>query len=217
MPNVGDTFNIGSATVTVLGPTKEYTDPNNNSIVLRVEYGDTTFLFTGDMEQTAEEDLLNSGADVKADVLKVGHHGSSTSTSYRFLREVEPTYAVISCGQYNSYGHPHEETLSKLRDADVTVYRTDLQGDITCRSDGKTLTWETAKSATSEELNPTIADGSGQMSTGSSEEPYIGNINSQTFHTPTCKNLPKESNRITFSNREEAVNAGYHPCGTCKP
>ena len=217
VPNVGDTFNIGSATVTVLGPTKEYTDPNNNSIVLRVEYGDTTFLFTGDMEQTAEEDLLNSGADVKADVLKVGHHGSSTSTSYRFLREVEPTYAVISCGQYNSYGHPHEETLSKLRDADVTVYRTDLQGDITCRSDGKALTWETAKSATSEELNPTIADGSGQMSTGSSEETYIGNINSQTFHTPTCKNLPKESNRITFSSREEAVNAGYHPCGTCKP
>ena len=66
-------------------------------------------------------------------------------------------------------------------------------------------------------MNPTIADGSGQMSTGSSEEPYIGNINSQTFHTPTCKNLPKESNRITFSSREEAVNAGYHPCGTCKP
>ena len=88
------------------------------------------------MERDAEADLLDAGADLKADVLKVGHHGSSTSTSYPFLREVLPEYAVISCGTGNSYGHPHEECLSRLSDADVTVYRTDLDGSVVIFSDG---------------------------------------------------------------------------------
>lgn len=217
VPNVGDTFYIGSAKVTILGPVKEYDGPNNNSIVLRVDYGNTSFLFTGDMEQAAETDLLDAGTNIKADVLKVGHHGSSTSTGYRLLREVQPTYAVISCGVDNSYGHPHDETLSKLRDAEVTVYRTDVQGDITCHSDGTTLTWETQKAASQSELNPTTTDGSGQMSNATTNTTYIGNLNSQVFHKLSCKSLPKESNRIVFNNREDAVNAVYRPCGTCKP
>ena len=216
VPSVGDTYSLGEASVTVLGPTKDYDETNDTSIVLKVQFGSTSFLFTGDQEADAEKDLIASGADLKADVLKVGHHGSNTSTSYQFLREVAPEYAVISCGTDNQYGHPHSETLSKLRDADCTVYRTDLQGDITCVSDGTTLTWTTAKRASDAEVNPTTADGSGQNSTDTTGT-YIGNINSQVFHKPTCNSLPAEQNQIQFSSREEAVSAGYTPCGRCKP
>ena len=144
IPSPGDHIALGDATVTVLGPTKSYPDPNNTSLILRVDFGDTRFLFTGDMETVAENDLLDAGADVKADVLKVGHHGSNTSTGYRFLREVDPEFAVISVGKNNTYGHPHEEPMSRLHDAEVTVYRTDKMGTVLAVSDGKsiTFTWE---------------------------------------------------------------------------
>lgn len=140
-PKVGQVFKLGGATITVLGPVKEYSEINNLSIVLMVEYGQTRFLLTGDMEREAENDLIDSGADLKADVLKVGHHGSENATGYRFLREVMPTYAVISCGKDNSYGHPHEDPLSRLRDAETTVLRTDEYGTIVVRSDGKDLSF----------------------------------------------------------------------------
>ena len=138
-PNVGEEFQLGGATITVIGPVKEYSDINNLSIVLMVSYGDTRFLLTGDMERIAENDLIESGADLSADVLKVGHHGSESATGYRFLREVMPTYGVISCGKDNSYGHPHEDPLSRLRDAEVTVMRTDELSSIVAKSDGKNI------------------------------------------------------------------------------
>ena len=124
VPTVGTVWQLGSATVTMLGPVAQYSETNDTSIVLRVDYGATSFLLTGDMESDAERDLVNSGANLKADVLQVGHHGSSTSTSYLFLNAVLPEMGVISCGVNNKYGHPHEETLSILRDAGVDVYRT---------------------------------------------------------------------------------------------
>jgi competence protein ComEC len=140
VPEIGDVFELGDATITVIGPVRmDYEDVNNISLVLMVQYGDIRFLFTGDMERDAEEELLDSGADVKADVLKVGHHGSYTSTSYRFLYEVEPTYAVICVGGNNEYGHPHDEPMSRLQDADVTIYRTDKMYDIVAVTDGKDI------------------------------------------------------------------------------
>ena len=138
-PKVGQVFTLGKAIITVLGPVKEYDDINNLSTVLMVQHGDNRFLLTGDMERIAENDLVESGADLKADVLKVGHHGSESSTGYIFLREVMPTYAVISCGKDNSYGHPHEDPLSRLRDAEVMVMRTDEYSTIIARSDGKDI------------------------------------------------------------------------------
>ena len=111
-------------------------DTNDTSIVLKVTYGKTSFVFAGDAERDAEQAILNRGTDISATVLKVGHHGSDTSTSYLWLREVMPDYAVISVGKGNSYGHPTDDTLSRLRDADVKTYRTDLNGDITFTSDG---------------------------------------------------------------------------------
>lgn len=142
VPEAGDSFSLGGAEVKILACDPDASDTNNTSIVLKICYGETSFLFTGDAEYEVEQTLLESGCDLSATVLKVGHHGSSTSTSYRFLNEIMPQYAVISVGKNNSYGHPHDEVLSRLRDADVTVYRTDELGDITCISDGKTVTFE---------------------------------------------------------------------------
>lgn len=145
-PTLGDSFQLGSSNIEILGPVNESkNDLNNTSIVLKISYGNTSFLFTGDAERTEEEDILNSGADLKSTVLKVGHHGSSSSTSYPFLRAVMPQYAVISTEKGNSYGHPHEETLSRLSDAEVELYRTDLNGDIIMTSDGNTVTVYTNK------------------------------------------------------------------------
>ena len=139
VPDVGDSFYLGSARVDILACDPQAEETNNTSIVLRVVYGETSFLFTGDAETPVEQALLDSGATLSSTVLKVGHHGSSSSTSYRFLNEVMPQYAVISVGKGNSYGHPHEEVLSRLHDADVTVLRTDELGDIVLVSDGKTV------------------------------------------------------------------------------
>jgi competence protein ComEC len=136
VPIPGDVFSLGSAKVTILGPLREYEDQNNMSIVLRIVYGKTSFLFTGDIEWDAEHDLTDAGYDLHSTVLKVAHHGSETSTSYVFLREVMPQFAVISVGKGNAYGHPDDVVLSRLRDADVTVYRTDEVGEVVCTSDG---------------------------------------------------------------------------------
>ena len=141
VPNKGLTFNLGSATCTILAVNTDKKDANNSSIVMRIVYGETSFLFTGDAEREVEQAILNSGVTLKSDVLKVGHHGSETSTSYAFLREIMPQYAVISVGKDNSYGHPTDAVLSRLRDAEVTTFRTDMQGDILCVSDGKTITF----------------------------------------------------------------------------
>ena len=210
VPSVGTVWPLGSATVTLLGPVTQYSETNNTSLVLRIDYGDTSFLLTGDMEKTAETDLVNSGANLKADVLQVGHHGSSTSTSYLFLNAVLPEMGVISCGTGNKYGHPHEETLSILRDAKVDVYRTDLQGTITIGSDGQNFTVGTEHFVPDSQLNPTDPAVSSTV-----QQTYIGNVNSKKFHLPSCANLPAEKNQILFSSYEEAVEAGYTPCASC--
>ena len=119
-----------------------------------------------------------------------------------------PEYAVISVGKGNSYGHPTETVLSRLRDADVQVFRTDLQGDIVAVSDGCNITITTEKNETIQ-TNETAAE--------CIEGTYIGNKNSKKFHRSDCRTLPSEKNRVEFSSRAEAVNSGYSPCGNCTP
>lgn len=210
VPAVGTVWQLGSATVQLLGPIKQYNDTNDTSLVLRIDYGSTSFLLTGDMESDAERDLVESGANLKADVLQVGHHGSSTSSSYIFMNAVLPEMGVISCGVNNKYGHPHKETLSILRDAGVDTYRTDLLGTITIGSDGSNYTVSSEHYATDAELNPTDPAAS-----STAQQAYIGNVNSKKFHLPTCPNLPAEKNQILFSSYDEAIAAGYEPCATC--
>lgn len=145
---VGDTFALGNASFTILGPAKEYADSNNASIALMVQNGNNRFLFTGDCEAEAEADLIASGADLSADVYLAGHHGSDTASSQAFMDAVSPTYAVISCGEGNSYGHPHAEVLNRFRSMGIQVFRTDEQGSIVAESDGTQITWNCAPSET---------------------------------------------------------------------
>lgn len=195
VPGTGDTWTLGSAVVTVIGPVGTYSDPNNGSLVLRVDYGETSFLFTGDMEQKAEADLMASGANVRADVLKVGHHGSPTSSSEALLEAVGASVAVVSVGEGNDYGHPSADVLARLEALGAKVYRTDELGEIIVTSDGKSLT-VTTDAASRQPAEGTAA--------------YIGNKNSQIFHVPTCAKLPGPDNRVYFDTVEQAEAAGYH-------
>lgn len=208
IPRPGDKFNLGSAQVEILGPLKEYDDTNDTSIVLRVDYGETSFLFTGDMETGPERDLIESGANLEATVLKAGHHGSDTSTSYQFLRAVNPKYTVISVGEGNKYGHPSDEVLSRFRDAGTEVYRTDMQGHVVARSDGNTVTFTTEKEADTA-TNPT----------GALSQIYVGNAGTMKFHLPDCASVKnvQEDKKVIFYSRFQAVAEGYDPCGRCKP
>ena len=207
IPSPGDQFTLGDALVMILGPVKSYADPNNTSIVMMIDFHGKRFLFTGDMETEAENDMLDYWGEYftwSADVLKVGHHGSDTSTSYRFLRAVMPTYGIISVGEGNSYGHPNETPLSRLEDAEVTVLRTDKLGSIIVTTDGKdiTLFWE----QTSQQPDTPPSDGPQQ---------FIGNKNSKTLHLPSCSSLPKEENRVIFDDYDTAIAQGYKPCSRC--
>ena len=206
IPKPGDTISLGQATLTVLGPVTTYAETNDTSLVLRAVYGETAFLFTGDMEKAAETDLLDSGAQVRSQVLKVGHHGSDTSTSIRFLSQVDPDYGVISCGRDNKYGHPHQEVLERLAQAQTTVLRTDQLGTIRAFSDGRDVTfhWDNQNQLPENPL-PT------------EDTACIGNQNSKVFHSPQCKNLPAPENQVPFPSREAALQSGYRPCGSCKP
>lgn len=154
-PEVGSSFMIGSVRVTVLAPNREYADPNNASVALKVENGNNSFLFTGDAEEEAEADILANGLSVKADVYKAGHHGSRTASSAAFLDAVAPAFAVISCGEDNSYGHPHAEPMNAFRARGMKVYRTDEQGSIIAFSDGSEITWNCAPSETWKAGEPT--------------------------------------------------------------
>ena len=145
-PVPGSRFNLGTATCTILAPNgRSYDDLNSYSIIMRISYGTTDFLFTGDAQTDSEKEMLAKGYNLKADVLKVGHHGSSSSTSPEFLKAVSPQYGVIMVGLGNDYGHPHQVTLDKLKGAAVKVYRTDLNGGITFTSDGQKLSVKTIK------------------------------------------------------------------------
>ena len=139
VPDQGVQYRLGDARFEFIGPLEDHNNVNDDSLVMRLTYGDTSFLFTGDMTADSEKELIEDGENVKCDVLKVGHHGSSGSSCYQFLYEAEPKIAVISCGRDNDYGHPHEETLGRLKDAGVTVYRTDELGSIVIFGDGITV------------------------------------------------------------------------------
>lgn len=133
--------------IEVAAPEKDavHKEINNYSAVMRLTYGSTSFLFTGDAEAESEDSMLTGGKNLQAQVLKCGHHGSHSSTTEEFLQAVSPQYAVISCGADNSYGHPHKETLAALQDFGCEILRTDTMGTIVMTSDGKSLSVETGR------------------------------------------------------------------------
>lgn len=142
----GEAFTWGKLTFTVINPVAGDGNVNNLSVVLRMVYGNNAFLFTGDMETVAELKALQAyKGDLQCDVLKVGHHGSYTSTGKALLDRVKPKYALISCAEGNEYGHPHLAPVNRLKAIGATIYRTDLNGSITALSDGNTISIFTAK------------------------------------------------------------------------
>ena len=166
-PVVGSTYKLGDAEFTIIAPNGTYSDTNNSSIGIILKHGKNKFLFTGDAETEAESDIVKNGVNIDADVYQVGHHGSNTASSKALLDAVTPTYAVISCGTDNSYGHPHAETLNNLRSMGVKVFRTDEQGSIVAASDGKEIKWNCAPSETwqaGENTKTTVKDNTNNKS-----------------------------------------------------
>jgi competence protein ComEC len=146
--------------LTVVNPVQplEFSDLNDNSVVTKLHAGTTTFMFTGDAEEPAEQSILvSSVVSLKSDVLKVGHHGSRTATSQTFLDTVDPTYAVIMAGLDNTYGHPHNETLLKLAEKGVTTFCTINSGTIIAQTDGTTITFPDNPTPIPETLNLHVA------------------------------------------------------------
>lgn len=138
---IGDNYTIGSASFTIIAPNGTvYADLNDYSVGIKLENGSNTFLLAGDAETASEKEMMENGINLSANVLKLGHHGSSYSSLSSFLDIVNPDYAVISAGEGNQYGHPHQETLQKIFDRNIKLYRTDQQGAIIFISDGNTIT-----------------------------------------------------------------------------
>lgn len=198
--SAGDSYTLGDAAFTILGPLKAYDELNNWSVCLKLTYKETSFMFTGDAEAEAEKDMIAHGTDLSADVLKVGHHGSDTSSCSEFLEAVNPASGVISVGADNSYGHPCAQTLEKLTQRGVAVYRTDVLGTVTALSDGHTITFDqtplTFASAPSESV-----------------QVYV----TQTGKKYHCSHCPYLKDSHIAIDLDEAKKQGYTPCGKCNP
>ncbi len=137
---VGEVYQLGSAEFEIFGPvTNDAESLNNMSVVIKLTHGENTFLFTGDAEKEEEQEILETGADIDCDVLKVGHHGSNTSSGSKFLEAVTPEICVIQVGEGNDYGHPHKEPLKRLKKYTDEIYRNDVCGNIVIFSDGNSL------------------------------------------------------------------------------
>ena len=146
IPKNGDTYRLGNAEIKFIYSGTDSEDLNNSSIILKVTFGNNSFLFTGDTTSAVEYKILNE--DISADVLKVAHHGSRYSSSEEFIKKVNPKYAVISVGKNNDYGHPHKETIRRLNKNKVKVYRTDYLGTILFESNGNKIDIKTIKTDT---------------------------------------------------------------------
>lgn len=203
---VGTTYTLGNSSFQIMGPhSNYYEDYNNYSVVIKATCGKNTFLFTGDAEILSENEMLDYILDLSSDVLKVGHHGSSTSSSYNFLSAVSPQYAVISCAEHNDYGHPHNEVVSRLNNMGISTYRTDKHGTVVATSDGNNIEFYCDNSHIPPIDPKTLS--------------YLGNKNSKKFHLSTCSGAMdiNKYNLVSFSSREEALSKGYSPCKACNP
>lgn len=203
-----------SLNLSLLAPCKEeYDDLNDYSAVLSLTYGKTRFIFTGDAESPSESEILDSGVSLSADVLKLGHHGSSTSSTEAFVKAISPKWGVISCGEGNSYGHPHAETLTRFEKLGIQLLRTDLLGTIVMTSDGNTVKYgDTAIQGG--------ADSTPDDNTQEVHYHWILNTSSKKIHREDCSSVAKisDQNRAESNKSVSAlITEGYTACGACKP
>lgn len=211
----GDIIKLGQNEFAVLAPEEPLQDANNSSVVLKTEHEDAVFLFMGDAEKESEEKILHHGLNIdtsKTVILKVGHHGSQTSTSDAFLQAVKPSIAIIMAGKNNRYGHPHQETLAKLSKTGTEIYRTDIHGTVE-------IVVRSGKISINTEKDSVIGEMPEQEPVESDTGAYIGSIKSDKYHKPDCRYAKQiaPENIIYFDSKQEAEQAGYKPCGWCKP
>jgi competence protein ComEC len=228
-PIPGTSYSLGEAKFTILAPiSDDYgSNANNYSIAFRLTYGETSFLFTGDAEQESESEMLSSGEELAVDVYKVAHHGSDSASTQEFMKVISPKYAVISCKEGNSYGHPHAEVLNRLRQMGIEIFRTDEQGSIIAVSDGKHISWSVSPSTswqTGERKESDREDIPEKDQTVSQQETesvsYILNTNTKKFHKVTCKSvsqIQEENREESGLKRDKLIKEGYQPCKNCSP
>lgn len=236
-PVVGEQYALGEAEFTIIAPNSNSYGGNANdySVAILLEYGKNRFLFTGDAEEASETEMLSNGIELSADVYKVAHHGSRSASTQEFLNAVRPKYAVISCGEGNSYGHPHAEVLNRLRSMGVEVFRTDEQGSIIASSDGENITWNCSATDSwqsgeqtesdrenAEDENPGDENSGNAISDAvtSEQTTYVLNTNTKKFHRETCgsvSQIKEENFQKVQTSREELEQSGYSPCKNCNP
>ena len=216
-----------------------YEDVNDYSAVLKLTYGTNSFLFEGDAQELSENEMINAGYNLKADVLKVGHHGSKTSSSSAFLAKVQPKFAVISVGKGNSYGHPAKTTLDKLSNIGAKVYSTDVFKTIVAESDGTNITIKLfttevepraptptvsesaapaaaaviATPAPTPATPPVVAPSPAPKQTNQAVTVYITKTGKK-YHRDGCRYLSKSRIPISLADAESE---GYGPCSVCNP
>ena len=208
----------GSIKIDILAPFSEnYSNLNNCSAVVKLTYGETVMLFTGDAEQVIETQLLNS--DIDADVLKVGHHGAGSSSAQSFIKAVSPEVAVISCGEGNSYGHPHADTLAILNEVGADIYRTDEQGTVQVTADQHKKITVDKKASTVKENAPPPANYTKPKKSTENNSVVSGNQNAVVYRTRTGSKFHRSSCSYLKSKIEttvsEAKAMGLGPCSRC--
>ncbi len=221
-PVAGSTFNVGEVKCRILAPnSSKYDDLNNYSIVIKLEFGNTSFLFTGDAEKVSEDEMLQKHKDkLSSDVLKVGHHGSNSSTIQGFLDKVNPKYAVVMVGKNNSYEHPHKVVMNRLKEKGVTVYRTDENSTIVANSDGNNITFNTKPGSY-------LGSSSGGGTTGSiapttpapntKEPPNVTNNNRTVYWTPNGKSYHYTDKCSTLSRSKTILSGPLSSCPKSDP
>lgn len=238
-PTVGNEFTIGTAAFVIIAPNSaDYNNLNNYSVGIKLINGENSFIFTGDAEIESENEILKNGISLDTDVLKLGHHGSSTSSSKNFLDALSPSISIISAGEGNQYGHPHVEILQTHKDRNIKLYRTDKQGTIILESDGNKVTvnkepyeitkddldftksgtpsTDTGKKDKSDKNSAAIINNDTEVNKDSNDAKNIIVHITKTgarYHRSNCRHLKSDIE----ASLQEAIDKGLTPCKTCKP
>lgn len=223
-PSLGDTFSLGSGSFRIISPVSYgHEDENQDSVGILLENGADRFFIGGDIGLEGEKEILEAGVDIQADVMLMNHHGSHVSRE--FFQAVAPSWAVISCGAGNSYGHPRQNTVELIQEFQVPLFRTDKQGTITAVSHGQGITFdqEPCNDYTPGERpqgeEDTLEDTRTAFSNSTSEDcDYILNIHTKKIHLPECSSVKSmdEDNMAFYKGDENALlSQGYTPCGNC--
>ena len=223
-PSLGDTFSLGSGSFRIISPVNYgHEDENQDSVGIILENGSDRFFIGGDIGLEGEKEILEAGVDIQADVMLMNHHGSHVSRE--FFQAVNPSWAVISCGEGNSYGHPRQDTVELIQESQVPLFRTDRQGTITAVSQGQGITFDQdpcndyTPGDRTQEKEDTLEETRTALSNSTREDcDYILNIHTKKIHLPDCSSVKSmdEDNMAFYKGDEDSLlSQGYTPCGNC--